>query len=450
MEQLLRKKWDSILELFVNEYEITEFTFKLWFEPLNIYSLDEGKKLITLNIDEPIAVERIDKRYKEPLKLIISSVLGEKYDIVILPTNQLTKESNILKANAKKQLNTFVSSNSTLNNKYTFDTFVVGKNNEFACAASLAVAEDPANAYNPFFLYGGVGLGKTHLMHAIGHHILSKNSNSKVLYVSSEKFTNELIDAIKSNKNEEFRQKYRYIDVLMIDDIQFLAGKERAQEEFFHTFNTLYDSKKQIIITSDRSPHEIETLEDRLRTRFKMGLTADINAPDYETRIAILRKKAEFENFYIDEEIIQYIASNIKSNIRELEGAMTKIVAHSKLLNKEPTLEQAVQAIKDLISPNENKEITPEYILETVCQHYNVPIEDLKSQKRNKGIAYPRQVVMYLARKYTDASLQTIGKLLGGRDHTTIMHGAEKVNSDYENDTVQHSNIEVIKKKLSL
>lgn len=450
MEQLLRKKWVNILELFVNEYEITEFTFKLWFEPLHIHSLDEDRKVITLTIDEPIAVERIDKRYKEPLKLIISSVLGEKYDILILPTNQVSRETSILKANTKKQLNSYVSSNNTLNNKYTFDTFVVGKNNEFACAASLAVSEDPANAYNPFFLYGGVGLGKTHLMHSIGHHILSKNSNSKVLYVSSEKFTNELIDAIKSNKTEEFRQKYRYIDVLMIDDIQFLAGKERAQEEFFHTFNTLYDSKKQIIISSDRPPHDIETLEDRLRTRFKMGLTADINAPDYETRIAILRKKAELDDFYIDEEIIQYIASNIKSNIRELEGAMTKIVAHSKLLNKEPTLEQAVEAIKDLISPNENKEITPEYILETVCQHYNVTIEDLKSQKRNKGIAYPRQVVMYLSRKYTDASLQTIGKLLGGRDHTTIMHGADKVANDYENDTVQHNNIEVIKKKLSL
>ena len=339
-----------------------------------------------------------------------------------------------------------------LNPKYTFDTFVVGSNNNLAHAAALAVAESPGEIYNPLFIYGGVGLGKTHLMHAIAHFILKNNPSAKILYVSSETFTNELIDAIRNKNNittTEFREKYRNNDVLLIDDIQFIIGKESTQEEFFHTFNTLYESKKQIIISSDKPPKEIETLEERLRSRFEWGLTVDIQSPDYETRMAILRKKEEMEGYNIDNEVIKYIATNIKSNIRELEGALTKIVALSRLNKCDITLGLAEEALKDIISPNAQREVTPNLIIQVVSDHFGITPLDISSQKRTKEIVYPRQIVMYLCRNMTETPLQSIGRILGGRDHTTIIHGSEKIAADMNKDENLKNTIEILKKKIN-
>ncbi len=317
-----------------------------------------------------------------------------------------------------------------LNPKYTFDSFVIGNSNRFAHAASLAVAESPAKAYNPLFIYGGVGLGKTHLMHAIGHYILNNNPKSQVVYVSSEKFTNELINSIKDDKNVEFRNKYRNIDILLVDDIQFIAGKERTQEEFFHTFNALYEANKQIIISSDRPPKEIPTLEDRLRSRFEWGLIADIQAPDFETRMAILKKKADVEKLNIPNEVMVYIATKIKSNIRELEGALIRIVAFSSLTNKEISVDLASEALKDIISSKQTRQVTIDIIQEVVANYYNLKIEDLKSARRTRNIAFPRQIAMYLSRKLTDMSLPKIGEEFGGRDHTTVIHAYEKISNN--------------------
>ncbi len=317
-----------------------------------------------------------------------------------------------------------------LNPKYTFDSFVIGNSNRFAHAASLAVAESPAKAYNPLFIYGGVGLGKTHLMHAIGHYILHNNPKSQVVYVSSEKFTNELINSIKDDKNVEFRNKYRNIDILLVDDIQFIAGKERTQEEFFHTFNALYEANKQIIISSDRPPKEIPTLEDRLRSRFEWGLIADIQAPDFETRMAILKKKADVEKLNIPNEVMVYIATKIKSNIRELEGALIRIVAFSSLTNKEISVDLASEALKDIISSKQTRQVTIDIIQEVVANYYNLKIEELKSARRTRNIAFPRQIAMYLSRKLTDMSLPKIGEEFGGRDHTTVIHAYEKISNN--------------------
>ncbi|MDR1773358.1 MAG: chromosomal replication initiator protein DnaA [Clostridioides sp.] len=321
-----------------------------------------------------------------------------------------------------------------LNPKYTFDSFVIGNSNRFAHAACVAVAEAPAKAYNPLFLYGGVGLGKTHLMQAIGHQVALKNRNSKIEYVSSETFTNELINSIKDDKNEEFRNKYRNVDILLIDDIQFIANKERTQEEFFHTFNALYEANKQIIISSDRPPKEIPTLEERLKTRFEMGLITDIQPPDFETRIAILRKKAQQEGIHVPDEVMSYIAEYIVSNIRELEGAMTRVIAFSSLYeSKDISLELAKEALKDIISTTLNHEINVERIKQIVSDKFNIKMEDFNSKKRTRDIAYPRQIAMYLTRELTDMSLPKIGDEFGGRDHTTVMHACDKISNDINN-----------------
>ena len=361
------------------------------------------------------------------------------------------KENRLINVN-NNTVSQLALQNANLNPRYTFDTFVVGKNNNLAHAASLAVAESPGEIYNPLFIYGGVGLGKTHLMHSVAHFILKNNPSAKILYVTSEKFTNELIDAIRNKNNvstTEFREKYRNNDVLLIDDIQFIIGKESTQEEFFHTFNALYEAKKQIIISSDRPPREIETLEDRLRSRFDWGLTVDIQPPDYETRMAILRKKEELEGYNIDNEIIKYIATNVKSNIRELEGALTKIVASSKLNNKEINLELAEEALKDLISPNAAREVTPQLIINVVSEHFGITPLDLIGQKRSKELVFPRQIVMYLCGDMTNESLQNIGKALGGRDHTTIIHGTKKIASELKTDENLKNTIDILKKKIN-
>ncbi len=335
-----------------------------------------------------------------------------------------------------------------LNSKYTFDTFVIGSGNRFAHAASLAVAEAPAKAYNPLFIYGGVGLGKTHLMHAIGHYVQDHNPKAKVDYLTSEKFTNEFINAIMDNKAANFRNKYRNVDILLIDDIQFLAGKEQTQEEFFHTFNTLHEENKQIIISSDRPPKEIPTLEDRLRSRFEWGLITDITPPDLETRIAILNKKAKAEGLDIPNEVMLYIANQIDTNIRELEGALIRVVAYSSLVNQDIDASLAADALKDIIPSSKPRTISIQGIQEAVGEKYNVKLEDFAAKKRTKSIAFPRQIAMYLSRELTDFSLPKIGDEFGGRDHTTVIHAHEKVVKTMENDTLLQKDIEELKEQL--
>jgi chromosomal replication initiator protein len=339
-------------------------------------------------------------------------------------------------------------SRTILNPKYTFDTFVVGNSNRFAHAACYAVAEAPAKSYNPLFIYGGVGLGKTHLMQAIGHHILARDSSYNIVYVSSEQFTNELINSIRDDKASEFRSKYRTIDVLLIDDIQFLARKERTQEEFFHTFNALYEANKQLVISSDRPPREIPTLEDRLRSRFEWGLITDIQPPDFETRIAILRKKAQLENFHIPDDVTLYIADYIKSNIRELEGALIRIVAYANIYGQPVTLELATQTLKDILPPPAPRTVTIQTIKETVAEYFGLKLEDLTSKRRPRHLVFPRQIAMYLAREMTDASLPKIGEEFGGRDHTTALHAYEKVSAEQKKDSSLHKIIYDIAKKI--
>lgn len=454
MLEKLQDKWDEILLNLKEEHDITDVSFKTWLLPLKVHTVEAEKVIVTVPDVEFLGYIR--KKYGFLLKITIEEVTGFECSVDFVVENQLPKEETPARSGSKmipvNPVSPSAITNANLNPKYTFDTFVVGANNNLAHAASLAVAESPGEIYNPLFIYGGVGLGKTHLMHSIGHFILKNTPGAKVLYVTSEKFTNELIDAIRNKNNfspTEFREKYRNNDVLLIDDIQFIIGKESTQEEFFHTFNALYESKKQIIISSDKPPKEIETLEERLRSRFEWGLTVDIQSPDYETRMAILRKKEEMEGYNIDNEVIKYIATNIKSNIRELEGALTKIVALSRLDNKEITVELAEEALKDIISPNDKKEITPDLVLQVVADHFGITSLDICSQKRNKEIVHPRQIVMYLCRDMVGTPLQMIGKFLGGRDHTTIIHGIDKIAADIKKNETLENTIEILKKKIN-
>lgn len=335
-----------------------------------------------------------------------------------------------------------------LNPKYVFETFVIGNSNRLAHAASLAVAEAPAHAYNPFFVYGGVGLGKTHLMHAIGHRILQNHPNLKLMYISSEKFTNELINSIRDGNPESFRQKYRNIDVLLVDDIQFLSKKEHTQEEFFHTFNTLHEANKQIIISSDRPPREIQTLEDRLRSRFEWGLITDIQPPDLETRIAILRKKAMMENLNVPNDVMVYIASRIDNNIRELEGALIRVMAYASLTNQSIDIDLATEALKDIFPHGKPKQITVELIQDVIAGYFKLKIDELLAKKRTRNVAYPRQIAMYLARELTETSLPRIGELFGGRDHTTVIHAHDKISRERNEDPKLSNTIKELIKKI--
>lgn len=449
MDADLKKLWDQTLTII--KAEMSEVSFNTWIkscEPISI-----SNDTIRISVPNSFTQDILEKRYKDLVANSIKSICSKLYKIEFLiasdiKSDETSKEDTPeLKKNKAVLINDELST--TLNPKYTFDSFVIGNSNRFAHAASLAVAESPAKAYNPLFIYGGVGLGKTHLMHAIGHYILDSNPNARVEYVSSEKFTNELINAIKDDKNEEFRNKYRNVDVLLIDDIQFIAGKERTQEEFFHTFNALHDANKQIILSSDRPPKEIPTLEDRLRSRFEWGLIADIQVPDFETRMAILKKKADVEKLNVANEVMVYIATKIKSNIRELEGALIRIVAYSSLTNKEITVDLASEALKDIISKKQGKNITIGIIQDIVASYFNLRIEDLKSQRRTRNVAYPRQIAMYLSRKLTDMSLPKIGEEFGGRDHTTVIHAYEKISENINTDENLQHTIEDITKKLT-
>lgn len=450
----VQEKWDEILEYLKIEHCVTDVSFKTWLLPLKVYSVKGN--LITISIDDkmigPDSKNFISRKYGIPLKVSITEIMNHNYDIEFILESQIqvTKTADDMTDSSGKGKNQ-KNGLSFLNPRYTFDTFVVGANNNLAHAASLAVAESPAEIYNPLFIYGGVGLGKTHLMHSIAHYILEQNPNSKVMYVTSEKFTNELIESIRNVNTTptEFREKYRNIDVLLIDDIQFIIGKESTQEEFFHTFNTLHESKKQIIISSDKPPKDILTLEERLRSRFEWGLTVDIQQPDYETRMAILKKKEELDGLQIDNEVMKYIATNVKSNIRELEGALTKIVALSRLKKQEVNVTLAEEALKDLISPDNKKQLTPELIVDVIAEHFNITTNEIYSVNKSRNIAYPRQIAMYLCRKLTDFSLSDIGKVMGNRDHTTILHGIDKVEKNIKKDPSMQNTIDVLTKKIN-
>jgi len=452
---IVEENWEQILNKMKLEYCSSNISYNTWIAPLTVYEVTDDTVYILVKLRA--SLEHIEEKYLLPFKVCIAEVTGYEYEVSFVTDDHVVIQEKKDTA-IKKQQSNAIFEQANLNPKYTFDTFVVGSNNNFAHAASLAVADSPGEIYNPLFLYGGVGLGKTHLMHSIAHFILEKDPTKKVLYVTSETFTNELIDALKIGKNGNelamttFREKYRNNDVLLIDDIQFIIGKESTQEEFFHTFNHLHVSGKQIIISSDKPPKDIETLEARLRTRFEWGLIADISSPDYETRMAILRKKEELdglERYHIPDEVMQYIANNITSNIRELEGSLNKLIALANLENKPIDISLAAEALKDMISPNNTREITPELIIEVVSDHFNVPAAELKGKKRNAEIVLPRQIVMYLCRKMTDTPLKTIGLILGGKDHASVSHGVKKIEHDVKTDEALNNTVNIIKKKLN-
>jgi len=415
------------------ETELSKPSFETWLSSTCLLDI-EGDTLI-VGVPNEFAKDWLESRYAPIIRSTVQSILGQSMNLRFVVSN-LHEVMQQEKEQPKVSTGTRIDppENKTLNPKYTFDTFVIGNSNRFAHAAALAVAESPAYAYNPLFIYGGVGLGKTHLMHAIGNAVIQRSPSTRVLYVSSEKFTNELIESIRDQNPIEFRNHYRNVDILLIDDIQFLAGKEGTQEEFFHTFNALHDANKQIIISSDRPPKEIPTLEDRLRSRFEWGLITDIQPPDLETRIAILRKKAKLENLQVSNDVMVYIADKIHSNIRELEGALIRVMAYGSLTSNPITVETAAEALKDIIPVNTPKEITIDMIQEAVANYYHLSLAEFKAKKRTRAVAFPRQIAMYLCRELTDNSLPKIGEEFGGRDHTTVLHAHEKITESRRTD----------------
>ena len=408
------------------EDEVSKISFETWIKPLGIRAIEKDNIVFT-TVSE-YQKDFIENKFNSLIFNTLRYITNKDWTFSVIDLSKETEENSNIITDKKSNVPEaeLESNHSTLNPKYTFETFVVGNNNRFAHAAALAVGNEPGKSYNPLFLYGGVGLGKTHLMHAIGNRIVEDNTASNVLYVTSEKFTNQLINAIKDNKTEIFRNKYRNIDVLLIDDIQFIAGKDRVQEEFFHTFNTLRENGKQIIISSDKPPRDIEFLEDRLKSRFEWGLLADISCPDYETRLAILRKKAQDENIIIDDSILSDIATKIDSNIRELEGVFNKIVARASLTHSPITIELAENIINEFKYESE-KVISSDFIKETVSKYFSIDKEELAGSKRSNDIAFPRQIAMYLCREIAGMSFPQIGVEFGNRDHSTVMHGYNKI-----------------------
>ncbi len=463
MEELV-KLWPEILESLKDELNIQDITYDTFLKPLQIYSI-EGKDLYILNPDNSntVSLNLVKSRYSEALMIKIAEITGKEYNLNFITQNDIKNDSvpeSTIPAEAPAFTKNSNYINSNLNPKYTFETFVIGENNRFAQNASLAVAETSGEAYNPLYIHGGPGLGKTHLMHAIGNYIFHENSDKQVLYVTSEEFTNEVIDAIRNSRSNaslmtNLREKYRSVDVLMIDDIQFIIGKEQTQDEFFHTFNYLHDAGKQIIITSDRPPKELETLNMRFRTRFEMGLMVEITLPNYETRMAILRKKLEEynanenKNIVFDDEILHYIASNIHTSVREIEGALKKLIAYSTLQKTEITMEIAERELQNIISPEKPRSITPQLIIEIVADHYGISVDQMISKTRSANIVRPRQIAMFLCRQMVDSPLDAIGSLLGGRDHTTIIHGTKKIQAEYDENNDFRDEIDSIKKKIN-
>ncbi len=467
MGTIVEEKWDEILEFLRTEYDVSPVSYRMWLQPLKVHKVDDSKDVIIFSVDDQLVgqlgIKHIETKYVPFLSTAIAEFTNKFYNLEFMLSSQIEQqkreeEAAMPKGRGLEPENPFPS----LNPKYTFDTFVPGPNNKFALAASLAVAESPAETYNPLFIYGGAGLGKTHLMNSIARYIIDHNPKAKVIFTTSEIFTNELIESIragaKSNANKnteapttEFRRKYRNVDVLLIDDIQFIIGKESTQEEFFHTFNTLYEAKKQIVISSDKPPRDMAMLEERLRSRFDWGLTVDIQQPDYETRMAILQKRRDdIGAVKVTDEILDYIAKYVKSNIRDLEGSLNRVNAFSSLQKRELTLELAQEALKDTISTDGNKIVTVDHIVDIVAEHFNITQNDIYSNSRSRNVAYPRQIAMYLSKKLTTNSVTDIGKFLGNRDHSTIIHGYDKI----ENDLVTNKNnikntIDVLIKKIN-
>ncbi|MBE5951012.1 MAG: chromosomal replication initiator protein DnaA [Lachnospiraceae bacterium] len=443
MEKVIREKWNTILEFMKTEYNITEVAYKTWLLPLSVHSVENDTIIISVDDSKTgaLSLDFVRNKYGVFLKTAVAEILNKEYDIHYI----LSSNAPAMTQNTKPKNESY----SNLNPKYTFDTFVIGSNNQFAHAASLAVAEDPGGAYNPLFIYGGVGLGKTHLMHSIAHFILEQNPEARVMYVTCETFANELIQSIRNKTTMDFKDKYRNIDVLLIDDIQFISGKESTQEEFFHTFNALHGLKKQIIISSDRPPKDIQTLESRLRSRFEMGLIADIQSPDYETRMAILNKKIETDHIFIEPAILEFIASNIKSNIRELEGSLNKIIALSRLKKQEINMSLVTEAIQDYINDDNPHTITLAYIVDIVADHYGLTPQEIYSKNRSRKIAYPRQIAIYLCRKFLSMSLTDIGRSIGDRDHSTVIHSCRTIEDDLKDDISLQNTIDVLTKKIN-
>lgn len=443
-------RWDEIKEIIKNEYDLTDISYNTWIKPLKFYKDENHTVTILIPSDQAHAVSYITNKYKNFFQVSISEMFNDEYQISFILEKDIKKNNE-----DEDKFNTYNinKENANLNPKYNFDTFVVGSNNKLAHSAALAVAESPGEAWNPLYLYGGPGLGKTHLMHSIGHFILEQSPDKRILYVSSEEFTNEVIESIRSGnstKMTQLREKYRTVDVLLVDDIQFIIGKDSTQEEFFHTFNTLHNAGKQIVLSSDKPPKEMETLDERFRSRFEWGLMADIQPPDYETRMAILKKNVDLYNNNIDDEILNYIATNVKSNIRELEGALKKVIAASRLNNIELTMQLAEETLKDIISPDTPMEITPSFIVKVVAEHFGITQEDIISKKRNSEFVIPRQICMYMIREYTTTSLESIAKMLNKKDHTTILHGVKKIESEMNTNPDIKNKIEIIKKKMNI
>ena len=424
--------WKKALDLMA--LELPKASFDTWLKSLKFLTAQD--QTLFLEVSNEFSRDWILDKYLDLIKQSLFSLSGVEWEVRLLLSGEEIKTTQLTDDYPEDPRDslTLPRGREKLNPKYTFESFVVGESNKFAHAASLAVAEAPARAYNPLFIYGGVGLGKTHLMHAIGHFVLENFSHMNVLYVTSEHFTNDMINAIRDDKTAEFRNRYRNIDVLLVDDIQFLAGKERTQEEFFHTFNALHEANKQIVLSSDRPPKEIPTLEDRLRSRFEWGLITDIQAPDFETRIAILDKKARLENIKLSTDVLSFIAENISSNIRELEGALIRVMAYSSLTNRPVTVDLATEALKEILSVVKKNRIEIPDIQRTVADYYNIDISDMKAKKRSRAIAFPRQIAMYLSRELTDYSLPKIGEAFGGRDHTTVIHAYEKISDNIQQD----------------
>ena len=445
--------WNNFLEKI--KERISPLSYDTWFKDTKLYKLDKNTAIIIV----PMILHKkhLEENYLDEIEEIFNSITGTNFNFQFKLENEITEDTlkeKIIDETESIGVPHQTSSSANLNSEYTFDSFIVGDSNRFAFTAARAVAEKPGKAYNPLFLYGKSGLGKTHLMHAIGNYIL-ENSNKKVLYVSSEQFVNDYIYAVRNNEKnsfdriDSFKNKYRNIDVLIIDDIQFLGSATKGQEEFFHTFNELYLAKKQIVISSDKPPKDMETLEERIRSRFECGLTADIGSPDYETRMAILRRKEEMDNFHLDDEILKYIATNIKSNIRELEGALNKLLAYSNLEQTEITMEVAMKELQNIISPDKPREITPQLIIDVVCEHFHITKEQMISKSRSNDIAKPRQIAMYLCKNMTGVSLENIGELLGGRDHSTVIHGINKVEAELQTNEATVNLLNTIKKKIN-
>lgn len=431
-------KYNEILnKVKATSYDLLgDLTASTWIDPLEFSSIN-GDVINLVTVDE-FYIEQT-ARYSSFISNCLKRILHSDTDYKI---NFLTRAEAV--KDTKIQVNTTPDLKTNLNPKYTFESFVIGENNRFAQAAAYAVSEAPGSAYNPLFIYGGVGLGKTHLMHAIGNEILKRSPSKKVLYVTSEKFTNDFINGIRDKSNEKFRDKYRNIDILLIDDIQFIAGKEGIQEEFFHTFNAISENKGQIVLTSDKPPKDINPLEERLKSRFEWGLMVDISQANYETRLAILRKKVQLENIVIDDLVLSNIATNIDSNIRELEGTLNKIVALASLTHSPITLDMAEKAVADIVA-NKEKVISPDNIKINVSKYYNVPLDDINSSKRSDKIAYARQVAMYLCRTVAKMQYKNIGIAFGNRDHSTVMHACDKIETELKNDANSRAHVDNLK-----